>query len=125
MRLFAATLFAAVLAAVVLWSINSPEVALSAKDEQAAPLSVSPAEMSQNTNHDHHADITLPDELTRYVEDQRINADELEIVDNADGSRSLMTKRQWSTVSMVVIDENGKRHFVERQVTPIGTVEVK
>ena len=43
---------------------------------------------------------------------------------NPDGSITLRTDKQWSTVVMAVIDENGRVRTAERQIQPQGTVEI-
>ena len=72
--------------------------------------------------HDH--DGKLPPELEEYIESQRIHASEIPITFHGDGKATVHTRKQYSTVMMMVIDEDGTRRMVERQITPEGTLVV-
>ncbi|MAQ99527.1 MAG: hypothetical protein CMI00_03210 [Oceanospirillaceae bacterium] len=66
----------------------------------------------------------LPANLQEYIESLRIPADQIPMTHNPDGSITLRTDKQWSTVVMAVIDENGRVRTAERQIQPQGTVEI-
>ena len=94
-----------------------------ANSTAAAPDSASPNAHSDH-DHDHDHDGELPAELEEYIESQRIPASEIPITVHGDGTATAHTGKQYSTVMMMIIDEDGTRRMVERQITPEGTVVV-
>jgi len=83
----------------------------------------------QTATHDHdHQDENanaLPPELEEYIESRRKPASEIRVVNHGDGTATAYPGDQWSTVMMMVIDEDGSSRMVERQITPKGTLEIK
>jgi hypothetical protein len=83
----------------------------------------------QTATHDHdHQDENanaLPPELEEYIESRRKPASEIRVVNHGDGTATAYPEDQWSTVMMMVIDEDGTRRMVERRIEPIGTLEIK
>lgn len=77
--------------------------------------------------HDHHNDHDneLPPELEEYIESRRKPASEIKVVNHGDGTATAYHGDQWSTVMMMVIDEDGTRRMVERQITPKGTLVIQ
>ncbi|TNC83461.1 MAG: hypothetical protein CSH37_14075 [Thalassolituus sp.] len=109
---------------------NSPD-AVTTTDETVDKTSSSPAAQNSASSHahidhghDHDHDGELPAELEEYIESQRIPASEIPITVHGDGTATIHTKKQYSTVMMMVIDEDGTRRMVERQITPEGTLVV-
>lgn len=78
-------------------------------------------------SHDHHNDHDneLPPELEEYIESRRKPASEIKVVNHGDGTATAYHGDQWSTVMMMVIDEDGTSRRVERQITPKGTLVIK
>jgi len=72
--------------------------------------------------HDHEGE--LPAELEEYIESQRLPASQIPVVVHGDGTATAYTENQWSTVMMMVIDEDGTRRMVERQIKPDGTLVI-
>ena len=95
----------------------SPEVSLS--ESQLDPHSE-----HKHHPHDHAHDGDIPDELEEYIESQRIPASDIPVTLHGDGKATIHTNGQYSTVLMMVIDEDGTRRMVERQITPEGTLVV-
>ena len=95
----------------------SPEVSLS--ESQPDPHSE-----HKHHPHDHAHDGDIPDELEEYIESQRIPASDIPVTLHGDGKATIHTNGQYSTVLMMVIDEDGTRRMVERQITPEGTLVV-
>jgi len=82
-----------------------------------------------HTNHDQSANAAqsqddLPPELEAFIESQRKEASEIEVVPHGDGTATVHTGNQFSTVLMVVIDDDGNRRMVERQITPKGQIVI-
>ena len=73
-------------------------------------------------NHEHDGELTP--ELEAYIESQRIPADQIPITVHGDGKATVHTGKQWSTVMMMVIDDDGTRRMVERQITPEGQLVI-
>ena len=67
----------------------------------------------------------LPPELEEFIESKRKPASEIRVVNHGDGTATAYPEDQWSTVMMMVIDEDGTRRMVERRIEPIGTLEIK
>lgn len=78
-------------------------------------------------SHDHHNDHDneLPPELEEYIESRRKPASEIKVVNHGNGTATAYPGDQWSTVMMMVIDEDGTRRMVERRIEPKGTLEIK
>lgn len=76
---------------------------------------------------DHHNDHDneLPPELEEYIESRRKPASEIKVVNHGNGTATAYPGDQWSTVMMMVIDEDGTRRMVERRIEPKGTLEIK
>lgn len=83
----------------------------------------------QTATHDHdHQDENanaLPPELEEYIESRRKPASEIRVVNHGDGTATAYPEDQWSTVMMMVIDEDGSSRMVERQITPKGTLVIQ
>jgi hypothetical protein len=83
----------------------------------------------QTATHDHdHQDENanaLPPELEEYIESRRKPASEIRVVNHGDGTATAYPEDQWSTVMMMVIDEDGTSRMVERQITPKGTLVIQ
>jgi hypothetical protein len=96
--------------------------------KNAAPALKVPARTVQNSrehiheNHDHEG--KLPSELEEYLEEQRAPASEIPVIIHGNGRATAYPTNQWSTVMMMVIDEDGTRRMVERQITPDGTLVI-
>lgn len=69
-------------------------------------------------------DLQLSSELENYIKKQQMQAADIPYTNNGDGTYTVHVGNQFSTVTMAVIDKNGKTHIVERQIQPIGTVEL-
>lgn len=82
----------------------------------------SPAADTHNHQGEHANE--LPPELEKYIESQRIPADQIPVTVHGDGTATVHSGKQWSTVMMMVIDEDGTRRMVERQITPKGTLVI-
>ncbi|TPD49813.1 MAG: hypothetical protein C9355_14945 [Thalassolituus maritimus] len=109
--------------------LNNPSDAVTTEHrtvDEANSTAAAPDSASSNahSDHDHDHDGELPAELEEYIESQRIPASELPITVHGDGKATVHTKKQYSTVMMMVIDEDGTRRMVERQITPEGTLVV-
>ena len=111
--------------------LNSPSDAVTTEDkrvDEASSAAAAQDSASSNAHsdhdHDHDHDGELPAELEEYIESQRIPASEIPITVHGDGKATVHTKKQYSTVMMMVIDEDGTRRMVERQITPEGTLVV-
>lgn len=78
-------------------------------------------------DHEHQGENAnkLPPELEEYIESKRKPASEIRVVNHGNGTATAYPEDQWSTVMMMVIDEDGTRRMVERKITPIGTLEIK
>ena len=100
---------------------KSAEVKSSAPD---APHTTHSAGTHHGHDHDHDHDGELPAELEEYIESQRIPASEIPITVHGDGTATAHTGKQYSTVMMMIIDEDGTRRMVERQITPEGTLVI-
>ena len=110
-------------------NLNNPSDAVTTENETADETSstaATPDSASSNahSDHDHDHDGELPAELEEYIESQRIPASEIPITVHGDGTATAHTGKQYSTVMMMIIDEDGTRRMVERQITPEGTVVV-
>ena len=108
--------------------LNNPSDAVTTEDKTvdesnstAAPDSAS---SDSHSDHDHDHDGELPAELEEYIESQRIPASEIPITVHGDGTATAHTGKQYSTVMMMIIDEDGTRRMVERQITPEGTLVI-
>ena len=111
--------------------LNSPSDAVTTEDrtvDEASSAAAAQDSASSNAHsdhdHDHDHDGELPAELEEYIESQRIPASEIPITVHGDGTATAHTGKQYSTVMMMIIDEDGTRRMVERQITPEGTVVV-
>jgi hypothetical protein len=82
---------------------------------------------SATHSHDHQTnhDNELPPELEEFIESRRKPASEIKVVNHGDGTATAYPGDQWSTVMMMVIDEDGTRRMVERRIEPVGTLEIK
>jgi len=98
---------------------NAPEVSYSSSPSNPTKDSAS---LDPHEGHDHEGE--LPPELEEYIESQRIPAEEIPVTIHPDGSATVHTGKQFSTVMMMVIDEDGNRRMVERQITPEGTLVI-
>ncbi|MEK9712905.1 MAG: hypothetical protein VW258_10100, partial [Thalassolituus sp.] len=87
---------------------------------QPAPEQIQDEAAAAADGHDHEGE--LPAELEEYIESQRLPASEIPVVVHGDGTATAYTENQWSTVMMMVIDEDGTRRMVERQIKPDGTL---
>jgi hypothetical protein len=78
-------------------------------------------------DHEHQGENAnkLPPELEEYIESRRKPASEIKVVNHGDGTATAYHGDQWSTVMMMVIDEDGTRRMVERQITPKGTLVIQ
>jgi len=109
-------------------SLNTQSETSSSQDKPAEEISSDPDaprtthSVDAHDGHDHDGE--LPPELEEYIESQRIPASEIPITFHGDGKATVHTKKQYSTVMMMVIDEDGTRRMVERQITPEGTLVV-
>lgn len=74
--------------------------------------------------HSGHGSVQLPEELEQYLESQRKDASEIDVITHGDGTATVLTGNQFSTVLMMVIDEDGNRRIVERQITPKGQIVI-
>lgn len=111
--------------------LNNPSDAVTTEDkrvDEASSAAAAQDSASSNAHsdhdHDHDHDGELPAELEEYIESQRIPASEIPITVHGDGTATAHTGKQYSTVMMMIIDEDGTRRMVERQITPEGTVVV-
>ncbi len=107
--------------------LNNPSDAVTTEHrtvDEASSTTAAPDSASSNAHSDHDHDGELPAELEEYIESQRIPASEIPITVHGDGTATAHTGKQYSTVMMMIIDEDGTRRMVERQITPEGTVVV-
>ncbi len=111
--------------------LNSPSDTATTEDKRVDEASIAAAAQdsaSSNAHsdhdHDHDHDGELPAELEEYIESQRIPASEIPITVHGDGTATAHTGKQYSTVMMMIIDEDGTRRMVERQITPEGTLVI-
>ncbi len=111
--------------------LNNPSDAVTTEHrtvDEASSAAAAQDSASSNAHsdhdHDHDHDGELPAELEEYIESQRIPASEIPITVHGDGTATAHTGKQYSTVMMMIIDEDGTRRMVERQITPEGTVVV-
>lgn len=109
--------------------LNNPSDTVTTEDrtvDEDNSTTAAPDSASSNahSDHDHDHDGELPAELEEYIESQRIPASEIPITVHGDGTATAHTGKQYSTVMMMIIDEDGTRRMVERQITPEGTVVV-
>jgi len=98
---------------------NAPEVSYSNSPSNPTKDSAS---LDPHEGHDHEGE--LPPELEEYIESQRIPASEIPVTVHGDGTATAHTGKQYSTVMMMIIDEDGTRRMVERQITPEGTLVI-
>lgn len=107
-----------------------PEITLTTPKpaEDKTPKAALRKSLSQPSTHLHqhtgHGSEPLPNELEQYLENQRKDATEIEVIPHGDGTATVRTGNQFSTVLMMVIDEDGNRRMVERQITPKGQIVV-
>ena len=109
-------------------SLNPQSETASSQDKPAEEISSDPdaphSTRSADAHDGHDHDGKLPPELEEYIENQRIPASEIPITVHGDGTATAHTGKQYSTVMMMIIDEDGTRRMVERQITPEGNVVV-
>lgn len=111
-------------------SLNTQSETSSSQDKPAEEISSDPdaphstQSADAHDSHDHDHDGELPPELEEYIESQRIPASEIPITVHGDGTATAHTGKQYSTVMMMIIDEDGTRRMVERQITPEGTLVI-
>jgi len=89
---------------------------------QTQPVNATHEDHDHKKNHEHDGELTP--ELEAYIESQRIPADQIPITVHGDGKATVHTGKQWSTVMMMVIDDDGTRRMVERQITPEGQLVI-
>ena len=96
--------------------------------KENAPLNLRHSSTAKlNTGHHHHESSSpnaLPVELEEHIESLRLPASELPVTIHGDGRATVLTENQLSTVLMMVIDEDGTRRMVERQITPKGKIVI-
>jgi hypothetical protein len=69
--------------------------------------------------------VQISKNIEDYIEQQQIRAEDIPITNNGDGTYTVDLENQWSTATIAIIDEHGKKHMIERQIKPIGTVVLK
>lgn len=111
--------------------LNSPSDTATTEDKRvdeassaAAAQDSASSSAHSDHDHDHDHDGELAAELEEYIESQRIPASEIPITVHGDGTATAHTGKQYSTVMMMIIDEDGTRRMVERQITPEGTLVI-
>ncbi len=110
-------------------AVSNPEPAH--EETSHAPV-VTPAHSAVNTGKTAHghaddhddADVTLPADLQAYLESKRVQADQIPMTRHANGDITLHAGEQFNTVVMAVIDETGRVRTTERQIQPLGVVEI-
>ncbi len=99
-------------------------------EHQSAQHSTAPSSshgpVTSHTSHQDHAmmDDALPADLQAYIDSKRMQADQIPMTRHANGDITLHAGEQFNTVVMAVIDETGRVRTTERQIQPLGVVEI-